>query len=153
LANRTIAPPGDRETKCHDVPALLTRFRGHGAFGLVRSSAFSHPYPRALDPSHDVRRLGFPRRRFHVLDASMLEGGAVDLRRCGTGHRWFGVRPRGARTWCVAGGCRVGSTCVQLHEGPAGLERDARAFLRNGSGHGRSAQHAFRRGPSYPYQC
>ena len=69
-----------------DVPALLTRFRCHGAFGLVALVGVqSNQYPRALDIARPFREAGIPVAigGFHVSGClSMLEGGAVDLDAC-----------------------------------------------------------------------
>jgi Radical SAM superfamily len=69
-----------------DVPALLTRFRCHGAFGLVALVGVQfNQYPRALDIARPFREAGIPVAigGFHVSGClSMLEGGAVDLDAC-----------------------------------------------------------------------
>ena len=69
-----------------DVPALITRFRGHDGFGLVALVGVqSNQYPRALDIARPFRAAGVQVAigGFHVSGClSMLDGRAVDLDAC-----------------------------------------------------------------------
>jgi len=69
-----------------DVPALLSRFRRHGDFGLVALVGVqSNQYPRALDIARPLRAAGIAVAigGFHVSGClSMLDGRAVDLDSC-----------------------------------------------------------------------
>src|SRR5271169_5267251 len=69
-----------------DVPALLSRFRRHGDFGLVALVGVqSNQYPRALDIARPLRAAGIAVAigGFHVSGClSMLDSRAVDLDSC-----------------------------------------------------------------------
>ena len=69
-----------------DVPALLSRFRGHDDFGCVALVGVqSNQYPRALDIARPFRAAGIAVAigGFHVSGClSMLDGRAVDLDAC-----------------------------------------------------------------------
>jgi hypothetical protein len=69
-----------------DVPALLARFRHHGAFSLVALVGVqSNQYPRALDIARPFRHAGIPVAigGFHVSGClSTLDGHAIDLDDC-----------------------------------------------------------------------
>jgi radical SAM superfamily enzyme YgiQ (UPF0313 family) len=69
-----------------DIPALVSRFRGHDDFGCVALVGVqSNQYPRALDIARPFRAAGIAvvMGGFHVSGClSMLDGRAVDLDAC-----------------------------------------------------------------------